>query len=325
MIAKLGRQWFLLALAAVLAAGALGHAELRPLTERLSPNALVAAVLFLMSAPLDLRRSLAGASAIRATAVAVLVNAALAGPLAAAVGPLLTDPLAEGLIIAALAPCTMASAAVWTRRGGGNEAVALTVTVVTSLLSFLVLPAWGSVLLNQSAGFDAWSLGRQLLLIVVLPIAAAQALRRLSRFRAWGDAHRGRLNLAAQLGLLLLVLIGAVRSGRMLDDPTTRIGAADWAMLAAAAAGVHVALFFIAWAGARSVGSEPADALAAGVSGSQKTLSVGLSVAMSFGLLAIIPMIVYHALQLLIDAVLVDRLRVDETPSRGDPVADAPG
>ena len=44
---------------------------------------------------------------------------------------------------------------------------------------------------------------------------------------------------------------------------------------------------------------------------------MGLGVAIGFGPLAIVPMIVYHALQLLIDAVLVDRLRVANAEEQG--------
>ena len=46
------------------------------------------------------------------------------------------------LVIAAAVPSTVASAAVWTRRAGGNEIVALIVTVVTNSLCFLVTPLW---------------------------------------------------------------------------------------------------------------------------------------------------------------------------------------
>ncbi|QDT69786.1 Sodium Bile acid symporter family protein [Planctomycetes bacterium MalM25] len=310
MIAAVGRQWFLLALAGVLVVGSAAHATLAAFTASIPKDALVFAIMLAMSAPLDLKRSLNSRTAALAVAIGVGVNAGLAGPLAWLAGRGLPSELALGLVIAALSPCTLASAAVWTRRGGGVEAVALGVTVVTNLLSFLVLPAWAWTLLGQGAEIDAVALGTRLLLIVVAPIALGQMLRKASGFRAWSDRHRKRLSLAAQLGLLGMVLIGAVRTGAVLTDPATRLGPTVWGGLIVAAAAVHTALFAIAWSASRGAGVPRPEALASAVAGSQKTLAVGLSVAMEYGSLAILPMIVYHALQLLIDTVLVDRLRV---------------
>lgn len=317
MIARIVKQWFLLALAGVLVGGAWFHAALAPAAEAVPRDLLVAGIMLLMSAPLDLRRSLAGPRARVAVAVGVAVNAGLAGPLAYLMGGLLSEQLAIGLIVAALAPCTLASAAVWTRRGGGNEAVALTITVATSLLCFLTLPGWAWLLIGQTRSFDAGGLALRLLLIVVLPIAVGQAIRAQPVCRAWCDLYRKRLSLAAQFGLLGMVFVGAVRSGGLLADPETRVGAGEWAVLAATAAAVHLTLFAIAWRASRLLGAPRGEALASAVGGSQKTLAVGLSVAMDFGSLAILPMIVYHALQLLLDAGLVDWLRTPEQKNRG--------
>lgn len=317
MIAAASRQWFLIALGLVLVGGAVGHASLAPLTERIPRDPLVAVILLAMSAPLDLRRSLTGPRAGVAAAIAIGVNSLLAGPLAWIAGRFLNESLAVGLIVASLAPCTMASAAVWTRRGGGNDAVALMVTVVTNVLSFLVLPAWAWVLIGSKHTIDAVGMGTQLFLIVVVPIAVGQAIRSFRPLRYWCDRHRKQLSLFAQFGLLAMVLTGAVSSGALLEDPSTRMSVTDWIRLVVMAGIVHLTLFAVAWRLARWLGAAWPEALAAGVAGSQKTLAVGLSVAMSFGPLAILPMIVYHGLQLLIDTVLVERLgkRANESPT----------
>ncbi|TWU00294.1 Sodium Bile acid symporter family protein [Botrimarina colliarenosi] len=310
MSAVVRRQWFLIALAGVLVGGAALHGVLRPWTDAIPRDPLVAIILLAMSAPLDLRRSLAGPKATTAAVIGVAVNTLLAGPLAWVASKGLSEPLAIGLIVVALAPCTLASAAVWTRRGGGNEAVALTVTVVTNLLTFIALPAWAWLLIGQSRSVDAVALSLQMLLYVVLPIAAGQVIRTQPAWRLWCDRRRHALSLFAQIGLLVMVLIGAVRCGALLEHPATRLGPAEWGLLFLLAGGVHCVLFAIGWRLARVAGAPRGEALAAAVAGSQKTLAVGLTVAMDFGSLAILPMIVYHALQLVIDAVLVDRLGV---------------
>lgn len=310
MIRHARRQWFLVALAAVLTAGALWHEPLRPLADRIPGDTLVAAILIAMSAPLDLRKALRGRHALTAVAVGAGVNALAAGPLAWVAGGMLAPPLAVGLVVAALAPCTQASAAIGTRRGGGNEGVALAVTLVTNLSSFVTIPVGTWLLLGSEHRVEPMGLATRLLAIVVLPVAVGQAIRLAPVCRLGCDRWRRELGLAAQGGLLAMVFVGAVRCGELLEDPATRLGPAEWGALVLAAGGVHVALFALGWRLARLGGAEPGDALAAAVAGSQKTLAVGLGVALEFGPLAVLPMIVYHALQLTLDAYLVGRVGI---------------
>ena len=53
-----------------------------------------------------------------------------------------------------------------------------------------------------------------------------------------------------------------------------------------------------------------ADQISVGFAGSQKTLMVGLQVAIDLGI-NVIPMVAYHISQLLIDTLVADRLRED--------------
>src|SRR5436190_19264337 len=78
---------------------------------------------------------------------AVLVSYAVLPPLAAAVGQLIPgrDDYRLGFLIMASVPCTLASAIVWTRRAGGNDAVALLVVVLTTSTGWLVAPLWLAV------------------------------------------------------------------------------------------------------------------------------------------------------------------------------------
>lgn len=306
---RIAAQWFLLCLAVLLLIGAVWHAELDPLAEATPRNALVAMIMLLVSAPLDLRKSLSTPSAWKATAIAVAVNAGLAGPLAWLFGKFLPDPLAVGLVVAAIAPCTVASAVVWTRRGAGNDAVALTVTVITNMGCFLTLPAWTWLLISSRAEVDAPALGLRLLAVVVVPIAIGQAVRALPSLRSWCDRRRKGLGITAQCALLFMVFIGAVKCGALLASPETRPSLADLFWLIVIVSVVHTLLFAAAWVVARGVGCDRHDAMPAGIGGSQKTLAVGLDVALGFGGLAVLPMVIYHASQLLIDAVIVERLK----------------
>jgi sodium/bile acid cotransporter 7 len=323
----LRRHWFLAALALVLVGGSTWHVQVAPLADRIPQDALLAAIVLAMSAPLDLTRSLRGARALRAVGVGVAVNAGLAAPMAAGLawllgpsaGGLLSEAFAAGLVIAALPPTTQASAAVWTRRGGGNEAAALMVTVITNLACFVVLPFWAWALLGEAGraageSIDPWRLATRLAICVVAPLMAGQALRSWPTFRLLADRNRRALSLASQLGLLGMVVAGAVRCGEAAYGPGAGFGVTELATLVLAAAGLHLLLFAIGWGGARTLGVARPEALAAAVAGSQKTLAVGLDVGLTIGAAlglggaVILPMVVYHAAQLLIDAVLVERV-----------------
>ena len=66
----------------------------------------------------------------------------------------------------------------------------------------------------------------------------------------------------------------------------------------------------------RLAGMDRAEWIAVGLAGSQKTLMIGLHIAVTQDLgLAVLPMVAYHAVQLLLDTVVADRLR------RGDVTA----
>jgi sodium/bile acid cotransporter 7 len=76
---------------------------------------------------------------------------------------------------------------------------------------------------------------------------------------------------------------------------------------------VHLTLLFIGLGSARLLGMGHADSAAVAIAGSQKTLMVGIYVALEFGPLAILPMIAYHSAQLLLDTIIADRLQGQAT------------
>ena len=183
-------------------------------------NAIVATVLFLMALPRPIDAVWRVVRRPGAACLSSFLNMAL---IAWGLSNLLTGDLSVGLVLAAVVSSTMASASVWTRRAGGNDAVALVVTVVTVVtngICFVVTPFW--------------------LLVILL--------------------HG--------LGLL---------TGLALS---------------------------------RAVGIGSSDRIAVAIAGSQKTLMVGLYVAIHyFGGLVLIPLVIYHVVQLLMDTVVADLWR----------------
>jgi solute carrier family 10 (sodium/bile acid cotransporter), member 7 len=221
----------------------------------------------------------------------------------------LPPELAIGVIVATAVPCTLATAAVWTRRAGGNDAVAFLVTMITNLGCFVVVPFWLWLLSGVHAQVDYQAIVLGLILLIVVPIVIAQLLR---QWRPLGDAatrHKKSLSWFAQIGVLAMVLIGAVSSGEKLvameDD--TILTATNVVLLVAGVTAVHVAVLWLGLRSSQALGFNPGDSIAVAFAGSQKTLMVGAYVALAVGPLAILPMVAYHAVQLFVDTLVADR------------------
>ncbi len=316
-------RWFLLALVAVIVGGGAFWPQWKALFESLPrawESVLIAAMMFLMALPLD--ASSLGRAVRRPAAVAIGVTASFViAPLVAwALAPLLSTvsgDLALGLLIAAAVPTTVASAAVWTRRAGGNDAVALLVMMVTNLSCFAVTPLLLWITTGTEVGSERFrpaSMMLRLVLIVAVPLLVAQAIRRVPRVAAWSARRKTPLGVVCQLGMLTMVLAGVAQCGDKLQAAGTQgIGWIGWAATIAAALVVHLAALTSGQALGRLLGLPREDRIAVAFAGSQKTLLVGLGIAMGygsvFGPLAVLPMVVYHATQLVVDTLIADRLR----------------
>ena len=304
-------SWFLLTLVTLLATGVAAAPILGPLASNVPRLWLVAAIMFVTALPIDLRAVAKSRGAGRAVGLAVGLNAILA-PLCASLGGwVLPTEFANGLIIAAAAPCTIASAAVWTRRGNGNDGVVVMVTLLTTLGCFVVMPFWTRLFIGESVGSEGFyvRLIMKLLACVVAPVLLAQAARSIPAFNHRATAAKPALSLAAQFGVLTVALLGAIDSGQRLRAMDEPIAGVDWVLVVVTAAAVHTAVLLAGWRTAGLAGLARPEAIAVAISGSQKTLAVGVAIALEFGGLAIFPMIAYHMTQLLIDTVFVDRVR----------------
>jgi sodium/bile acid cotransporter 7 len=317
----LHRRWFLVSLVALLAAGVSYYRELAPAIDRVPADGLVFGVLFVMA--FSLRTSDVGSALRRPTGwlLAIVVSLVVLPPLAWAAGRWLVRDLADGLIIATAVPCTLGSAAVMTRRAGGNDVIALVVTLLTNLACFVVTPAWLETLTGRTGGPEQsfTQLVAKLAALVMLPIAVGQLLRQPPRIGNWATQHRIALGVVAQVGILTMVLIGAVRCGEQLAILETGVApvAGQLAAVVVIVAGLHLTAWALSYWAARRAGLPEDDLPAVAFAGSQKTLMIGIAIALDFGGLAVLPMMAYHVEQLLIDTLLADRLR-SQPRSRSD-------
>jgi len=321
MLSFLRQRWFLLALIAVLVAGIAWPAAMRPVAKLASGDVILAVITFIMALPLETSVLWRAVRRPGPAWLGSLLSSGLAPPLGWLASRMLPGELAAGVILAATVPSTLASAAVLTRRAGGNDAVAFLVTMITNLACFLVIPSWLWLLMGMRAEVDFSRIVLKLLLLVVLPIVVAQILRQLPPIGRQATRHKLLLSVVAQVGVLLMVLIGAVECGQRLAslESDSVVSATNILLMIVAVASVHGVLVAAGFALSRTFSIGREDAIGVAFAGGQKTLMVGAFLAMAVGPLAILPMVAYHAAQLIVDTLIADWLRQRDDVASLDP------
>ena len=217
-------------------------------------NAAIALLFFLHGARLEPRAALAGARHWRLHVVVLLATFVLfplLGLTARAVAPaLLPPPLWTGLILLCVLPSTVQSSIAFTSIARGNVPAALCAATASNLLGMVLTPLLAGLLLHTHGGFSPAAVG-DIVLQLLLPFAAGQLRapvdRRLGRAQqdaAWPGrprldpagglcrVQRGRDpgHLApvgpGALGTLLLVdaaLLAAVLGGTTAGEPAARV------------------------------------------------------------------------------------------------------
>lgn len=313
------RRWFLLVLLLVLTLGISLSRPFSLLTSQpLLRQSIVFVVMFLMALPLQadamwqaLRRPLAPllASGINYGLIPLFAWLVTAGLM---IGVQLSPDTGYGMLVAASTPCTLASASVWTRRAGGNDAVSILVTILTNSLCFLIMPAWLLVMIGETPLFHPRAMIVKLAILVVAPIVLAQLLRLFKPAGRWATAKKTPLSVAAQCGVLSMVFFGAIQTGNRLAGQFHAVWL-ELAVMMPTMLGVHALMLLFGLRVSRWARLPRADAIAVGFAGSQKTLMVGLEVCAQLGV-TMLPMVTYHVGQLLIDTVVADRLRRQADP-----------
>lgn len=270
---------------------------------------IVTGTMFLMAWPLEfgsLQRTVSRPLApLLASGLNMIAIPLLVWPLVGIVG----GDLGAGLMVAAATPCTLASSAVWTRRAGGDDSVAIMVTILTNATCFLTMPFWIYVQTGNSIGPEVLAgTTFKLFFFVVLPIMVAQLLRVNRRSAVWATRQKPMLSVLAMIGLLSMVFMGAISMGLRFGEQSRTISLVMVAVVAVLVLVVHCLVF---WGGigiARLIGLAREQQIAVGFSGSQKTLMIGLTVAITLHM-SIIPIVLYHAIQLIVDTVFAERMR----------------
>ncbi len=314
------RRWFLIALALLLAIALTFGVHLQVLaSSKAVRNVLVFCVMFLMAWPLDGSGMWQALRTPWPALLAIAINVGLLPLFAWLVSLGLSEDLAPGLLVAAATPCTLASAAVWTRKAGGDPAIAIMVTIITNAGSFIITPAWLGILnpapATAAASAPSISVVAMILklgLLVVLPMALARLTRISTTVAAWATGKKSAIGVLALCGILAMVFLGSIQTSvRIWDDTQPALSAFDVVVMIAGVMVVHLTMAGTGYWLARGLGMPHTSAAAVLFAGSQKTLMVGLSVCDDLGII-ILPMVCYHVGQLIVDTVIADRIRPED-------------
>jgi len=215
----------------------------------------------------------------------------------------------------------MAAASVWTRKAGGNDAVALLVTLITNGACFLYTPFWlklfasGSIDAEGLEVLDPARLALDLVYKALLPILAGQLLRMIPFFARSADRFKTLLSNAAQAAILVIVFWASTAAGEQLAVNDSAPSGTATLLAWASTVVLHLAAMGVAHLGSRSLKFSNEDARAVLFAGSQKTLPIGVLIATgTFAALkfAVFPILMFHVSQLFIDTAIADRLALRE-------------
>lgn len=221
----------------------------------------------------------------------------------------LLDPrLAAGLVLLMLVPSTVQGCVVYTRMARGNVAAAVVSASTSNLVGVVATPVLVAVLLGGDAHVGGDAVLR-IVLMLLAPFVVGQLLRPV--VGGWVERHDPVLRRYDRSTILLVVYVAFSEGAQ----------AGIWASVPAADFGVVlllcVALLALAMGWCvllgRVVGFDRGDRVALLFCGANKSLASGLpmtSVLFPGDVLAfvVLPLMVYHQLQLVVGSVLAERM-----------------
>ncbi|MEJ7634618.1 bile acid:sodium symporter family protein [Aeromicrobium sp.] len=220
----------------------------------------------------------------------------------------LTAGLAGGVLLLCLVPSTVQSCVVYTRIAGGNVAGAVVSASISNLVGVFLTPALVALLMTSDATVDAGAVIRIVLQLFV-PFVLGQLLR--PAIGKYVERHDDRLKLYDRSSIVLVVFV-AFSEGAEADVWSSLT---VWAVLAVVAVCVVLLAITMGWTVllGRFLGFARTDRIPLLFCGSNKSLASGLPMASVLFAgdqvaLIVLPLMLYHQLQIIVGAVVARRL-----------------
>lgn len=222
---------------------------------------------------------------------------------------LLPPLVALGFLYLGVLPSTVQSATAYSSLAGGNVASSVVAAALLNVLGVFV----SAPLFAALGGGGAAQLGGDGLIkvfaILILPFAIGQALQ--GRLGGWVATHRGLVTGLDRTSIAIAVYVAV--SGAVDQGLFDRVGPLAWvAMLLAVGAFLGLA-FAGSWLAAQTIGLDRGDRIAFLFAGAHKSVAMGAPLAAvlfppTTAGLVLLPLLVYHLLQLVVSAPVANRL-----------------
>ncbi|MFJ9643336.1 bile acid:sodium symporter family protein [Streptomyces sp. NPDC101206] len=237
----------------------------------------------------------------------------------ALVPSVLTPPLHSGLLFLCVVPSTIQSSIAFTSIARGNVPAAICAGSFSSLAGIVLTPLLAAGLLAGGTGGSSSGSVLKIALQLLLPFLLGQLLRpRLGGFLVRHKAVLGYVD----RGSILFVVYTAFSAG-MAAGIWHRVSAGRLGGLLAVEAVLLAVMLLVTWYGAKRLGFGRADRIAIQFAGSKKSLAAGLPMAsVLFGAqasLVVLPLMLFHQMQLMVCAVLARRRARDAGAAGGVP------
>ena len=218
--------------------------------------------------------------------------------------------VALGFLYLGTLPSTVQSATAYCSLAGGNVANSVVAAALLNILGvFVTAPLFSALAGSASAPFDLAAL-EKIALILLLPFVLGQLAQ--GRLGHLVKEHRQAATWMDRTAIAIAVYVAF--SGAVDEGLWSKVGPGDWAVLVTAIALFLVFAFGGAWLLSGLVGLVHRDRAAFLFSGGQKSIAMGAplaSVLFPAGAagLVLLPVLIYHLLQLVLSAPLAARLK----------------
>ena len=220
-----------------------------------------------------------------------------------------------GFLYLGVLPSTVQSATAYSSLAGGNVANSVIAAALINILGvFVSAPLVAALGGGGAADLGVEGIGK-VFAILILPFAIGQVLQ--LRLSSWVGGHRELVTWMDRLSIAIAVYVafsGAVEQGLW-----TRVDPAGWAALIAAVSALLAIAFAGSWAVAAIAGLPRADRISFLFAGAHKSVAMGAPLAAvlfppQVAGLVLLPLLLYHLLQLVVSAPLANRLAQHPRP-----------
>jgi sodium/bile acid cotransporter 7 len=225
--------------------------------------------------------------------------------------PGLDPELAMGLLFLTLLPSTVQSSIGFTAIARGNVAAAVCSASFSNLAGILLTPLLVAVLITGQSGGVSWNMVMTIVGQLLVPFLAGHLLR--PWIGEWVTRQK-RMLAFVDKGSILMVVYTAFGAA-VADGLWSRVSASDLAVILLLSVGLLAVAMGIARIAALAMKLPRADAIVLQFCGSKKSLASGVPMA---GVLfapeqvgaILLPVVIFHQVQLIVCAVLAQRYRV---------------